>query len=569
VKPPVLFYSLFAVLLLFACAKPSESDLVLPEIEALIETQPDSALVLLEAMQPYHSKGQRNQAYYYLILTEAKYKNRASLLPCDSLIDFALNSLSKKTDKELLAKAWLCKGRIWRELKEPENTIQSYYKALHLLDNEKRYTETVSKIYYNLGDMYMDQDLYKDALKMYMKSYSLDVKESNKRNISLSLRHIGNTFFYLQKPDSAFLYIQEALIFAKQSNDSVSLMDRVYSDLGIYYLETGEYEESLHQLRKILNVTDNISLNKGLVFMFLQQVDSARINFLSSIESANLYTRATAYYYLNELERTAGNYQKAYTYLSEYVEQRDSIANLTRTSEIQTLVHKYNIETETDKVKAEYKQKIGITLFLFVILLLIILWRSSIRKRREKLQQKTAENELLKRELDFLDLQVQIKEANESLSKLQHGKMSDEELIRQKEMELALLNRNQGDNLFLATPGYVNIKNLIIRKKHDRECFNNSEIISLQNDVMTSFATLIKEIQSVCSTLNKEDYVLCCLSKLKIPNTIICFCMGNHDTAPIRQRKKRIKIKMKEADCMDLFFLLFGTEKEEKVKREP
>jgi tetratricopeptide (TPR) repeat protein len=548
-----IFYSLIALLLLSSCGKSNEIDPVLPEIEALIETQPDSALVLLEAMQPYHSVGQRNQAYYYVLLTEAKYKNRASLLSCDSLIDIALNVLNKKTDKELLAKAWLCKGRIWRELKEPENAIQSYYKALHLLDNEKGYTETVSKIYYNLGDMYMDQGLYKDALKMYMKSYSLDVKESNKRNISLSLRNIGNTYFFLQKPDSAVRYIQEAQVFAKQSNDSVSLMDRIYSDLGIYYLETREYEKSLHQLRKISNVTDNISLNKGVAFMSLQQVDSARINFLSSIESANLYTRAASYYYLNELEGSIGNYQKAYIYLSEFVEQKDSIFNLARTSEIQILDHKYNIKTETDKVKAEYKQKIAITLFLSVILLLITLLLYSIRDKKKKLQQQMLENRLLKRESEFIALSLQIKETGDVLSKLQLEKKLDTALIQQKEAELAELRSQVNYQIFLSTTSYLKIKKIIGQKESDRKCFSLEEQTRLQDDLKNAFPKLIADIQGAYS-LTDEDMSFCCLFQLEIPIPVICYAMGNASIHAAKQRKYRIKQKMAKSD----FDLLFG-----------
>jgi hypothetical protein len=531
------FMHLFLLLALSSCSHQKATDRILSEIEDLIEYKPDSALILLETLYPYDKMGKLNQAYYNILLTEAKHRNESSLLACDSLITFTIDFLNNKSNKLLLTKALICKAYIKEELRESENAVQLYHDALELLNNDEEYVGITSKIHYNLGNIYYDQNIYNEALKMYMRSYSLDVGLANFRNISLSLKNVGNTYFYLQKPDSAFHYFEQAIFFAKQSNDSVNLLNMIYNDIGIYYMEMGEYENYLHQIRKMSKITDKVYLNKGYAFMFLQQFDSARTYLLLGSESPDIFTKATGYYILNELEKSVENYQGAHFYLNKFLEQRDSIANFTAASEIRTLNHKFNIRIETERVETAYRQKIGVLLFSSLIILLLFL----VRYQKKRFQQKETENKLLKKESEFADLQIQIGRTNGELLEFQYKNNSNKELIQQKENELSLLQSQIGNRIFFTTPSYLKIKSLIRLKNANRKNFTEEDRKKLNEDIQISFSELITNLEDDYSSLSDGDILLCCLSKLEIPQAIISILTGSVSTQAVKQQKYRIR----------------------------
>ena len=78
--------------------------------DSLMEISPERTLAYLRKLDvSTYSAGDR--AYFSLLFTQATDKNMLSLLPCDSLIDTALDYYVKK-DGVNWARAWLYKGRI-------------------------------------------------------------------------------------------------------------------------------------------------------------------------------------------------------------------------------------------------------------------------------------------------------------------------------------------------------------------------------------------------------------------------------------------------------------------------
>jgi tetratricopeptide (TPR) repeat protein len=384
---------------------------------------------------------------------------------------------------------------------------------------------------------------------MYRKCYVLDVRATNPRNLSLSLKNIGTTYFYFQQPDSAFHYIREAARFARQSNDSVYLLNLIHNDLGAYYLKIKEYENALQQLQQVTKPAGYVYLNRGIAFIGLQQIDSARTNLLLSAQSSDRYTRMAADYYLSELEKNRKNYEQAYIYLANYLAQRDSIIDLTRTSDIQILIHQHNEKITEDKIRTEYK----ITLLVFVIIALAVLLLYSISNRKKTIKQKIQKYKLLQREKEIDILRIQIKKTGDDVLKLQSEKNADLELIQQKEKDLIQLCFQTGARLFMTTSGYQYIQKV---QKYSK-CLNEKEQEELQKSIHSSFPELIERLHSVCPALTENEILLCCLSILKLPAIISSYCMGNVDTAPIRQKKSRIKTKMTESKCEELFYFLF------------
>jgi tetratricopeptide (TPR) repeat protein len=514
-------FFIFIILFVSACTNSGRVAPTFSEVEILLDTKPDSALIL---------------------------------------IDLAIQHPDRKKDKELLAEAWLYKGRIWNKLREPDEAIGSYHKALDILGKEN-HTKIMSKIYDDMGNIYKEQDLYEKALEMFWKEYSLDLETSNNRGLALSLRNIGNTYFYIQKPDSAFQYLQQASAFARQSEDSIQLLDLIYNDISIYYDEIGEYEESFRYLQKVTDTREHIQLRKGSLFLSLQQPDSAFYYLVRSAETANIYTKTAAYYYLGELENQRENFKSAYHYCMKYIEQLDSIENLSKTIDLQIINHKYNIQT----YKNEHRKKYTVLLLSSVIFILIVIIIFSLLDKKKKIIQKRQENELLKKENEIFHLQNQIEKTKKRLFELQEEKDSGMKLTQEKELEkLQLKVDNSQCEIFKMKPIYKLILQFSRNKTE-----NNMEVLRakdrqlLENEIKSAFSNFLQNLQSTCPSLTNEEMMYCCLTKLNLQTKVISACFGYTDTNPVRQKKGRIKKKMFEQEAGGKLFLsIFGDKKE-------
>jgi tetratricopeptide (TPR) repeat protein len=527
----------------------------LAKAENIMKSYPDSAVMLLEKMDPLKNFNNYNTAYYYLLLTEARMKNKESLLPSDTLVDWVITHLNSKKDMRLKAKAWLYKGKIMMDLKEPDEALKCYQNAWDLLDKNDSMRFDVN---IDVGNIYTEKGLYEDALNIYYSSYLLGVQKSDIKNISLSLRNIGYTYFYRQESDSAYYYLQQALVCAKDCADSTYLSDLIHTDLSLFYEEKGEYEKAISELQKVKEITPSIYLNKGSSFMNLQQYDSARYYLLLSSESDFIYTQAASYFSLSDLETSVGNYKKSIAYLKKYDELRDSIDTESKTLEIQNLSYKYNLKTIVSSLKTQQKIRMGIIILFTTVSLLAISSIFIIEDKRKKIKQQQQEKEIL-------DLQAQILMAQNTILKIQSKDVKKKTFNYE---ELTTL-QNQIDDLqckmFRMKPIYSIIQQLNKQEKTSKEerkilKFNDRQ--TMKEEIGICFAEFINRLKTACPSIKEEDIELCCLTKLGLPFTTICLCFGFQDTDPIRQRKYQLKKRMSEEyNQIELFLSIFKPQK--------
>lgn len=81
---------LLIIVLSVACSRNNDIDNALSHAESVMEDYPDSALAILDTINPASLSGGRQNALYALLITQARYKNYC-LADDDTLIDVALN----------------------------------------------------------------------------------------------------------------------------------------------------------------------------------------------------------------------------------------------------------------------------------------------------------------------------------------------------------------------------------------------------------------------------------------------------------------------------------------------
>ena len=532
------FTVLSIILSHFSCNKYSNQlDSELLQLELLMDSNPDSSLFLLKNNWNNKELNNYNRLYYSILFIENLDMLGEPLYPYDSLLNSAILSLESNCNKDLLARLWLNKGRIYGEIDENKDALSCFREATKYVNKKEKIKQPTNyEINNELADIYTEIGRYKKALTRYRENSYL--YESDKIKSAFSLRNMGYTYLFISQPDSAFFYLNKALTVSKQAENSTFLSNLIYSDLSIYYENLDSLEKSLEFLRKIEPKSCSCFLNKGIIYNKMHEYDSAKYYFLEAACSNYLYTKASCYFFLNQIEDSLQNIAESKIYLQKYHELRDSIELQKKGSNINEIIHFYDLHTEVEQINRNHKTKniiIGFCLiFLLMFIILIILKRDKQKKEDSR-----------QRETEIKKLINQIKTTEQTIEELEIRKNENEELQCK---------------IFKMKDIYKTIEQLMEQDqiKKDKRVLKLEERIVLQEEIFLCFSEFIQSLQETCPQLNDDDIKLCCLTKLNLPLSVICLCFGSIGTNNIRQRKYKLKKKMtKESDNAQLFYSIF------------
>ena len=206
------FVSLLAVCL-FACNYHS-SNPMLQQVDSLLEMKPDSALTILKNISVLEDLPEVDKAYYALLLAEATDKNKLPLLPCDSLLNFALDYYGD--DDREKAVALMYKGRLLAQMNDEMSAIEHNLKALEVLQNYPQDLKCRRLIYSMLGVWYGDCELYDKALEIQNQAllYSFSAKDT-----AIAYHNIGYIYGMRDMQDSAITYQRKSVEYAMRSKE--------------------------------------------------------------------------------------------------------------------------------------------------------------------------------------------------------------------------------------------------------------------------------------------------------------------------------------------------------------
>ncbi len=105
----VIIFTFIGVLLMMCGCASYSVDARLEAAEGLMYSHPDSALVLLNHIDPEQLEGESNKAYYALLYTQARHENGCPMEDT-SLINSALNYYSKIGDEEKYVRSLIYKA---------------------------------------------------------------------------------------------------------------------------------------------------------------------------------------------------------------------------------------------------------------------------------------------------------------------------------------------------------------------------------------------------------------------------------------------------------------------------
>lgn len=530
--------------------------------DSLMEISPERTLAYLRKLDvSTYSAGDR--AYFSLLFTQATDKNMLSLLPCDSLIDTALDYYVKK-DGVNWARAWLYKGRIQKKMNMTEQALKSCFTALQGVEgNTGEELKLKGMLYEDMGSIYLHQSLYQKAFDAFYRSYQCDSLLNDHKVLMYSLSNMGWVRVVEGKEKEALFYLDQALELTLALKDSIFMSD-IYQRMS---LNCENVDSAFMYARLAGNYltekNDSISyyslwLTFGELYLDKQELDSAEYYLKRTLDIADFKRKILASYSLAEVEKIRGNYERAFEYQSYYGDNIDSIFSLNKASDIERLAYKYDSEAKVAKEKESRRflvQQLCYGGVLFVLVIAIIFQRIYRQRRIAQLQyeQRIAH---LNEQTALSQLQIERLEAQISALKLSGMEREQEIALKQAELCRVIDEKARLRNcLFTETSIFKRIQELSSQAKpgqdgvkRDPKVLLIKEQEKLKGVLFDIYDDYIRYLKDTYPKITDDDCIYCCLKLCEFDDQTIAYCFGNVSRQIVAQRRLRLKKKMVEVN---------------------
>ena len=253
----------------------------------------------------------------------------------NALTNFALAGAYKKNDSELpdslFFKPILFAGASYYNLGNFDSAFYFFKKAEHISSQNPGIDE-VERLYNKMGALYYQTGNYKQAINYFNKTInSLDKKNSDYLELYIQYKiNVGASYFKLKDYEQTMAIYKELLPY-KSNSQSLIL-----HNIGIIYLETGDYIKALHTLMP-LSYNKQIKLTDlARVYINLQFPDSAKL-YLDSSVAENIktngdhknITQGLALKYYGDYFTMQHNIEKAISLYQQSIVQLDKDFNET------------------------------------------------------------------------------------------------------------------------------------------------------------------------------------------------------------------------------------------------
>ncbi len=351
-------------MLLFSCQNTTQE---LIRAEALIESNPDSALTLIDRLLASKTiRSDKDFALSDLLKVQIYTKKGAQLQP-DSVLNFAINYYSKHSDGNRLASCYFYKGRLYKKQLDFEKAMENYLKAEETLTN-KTDAALLGRLNMDVGEILYYQNEYKPARGKFITADSLFLL-ANMQPQSFSCKmNYGRTYKDEKKYNTAIQYYLSVVHLAKDSLQAGALLQ----EIALNFSKWNKPDSALLYYRKVLkypNYENNLSIRYyqlADLFSELHQTDSAlQYAFRSFHYQPDIRTKRECYRVIVNSKAEKNDLKAVAKYMSLYQDCTDSIRKIdaqTKGSYIETM-HNTKREATSTRYKLLYA-----LIFLFVVI---------------------------------------------------------------------------------------------------------------------------------------------------------------------------------------------------------
>lgn len=519
----------------------------LAKAEAIMYRYPDSALHILQGIQPDNPSNNEQYATWALLMTQAQYKNQIE--QSDSLINIAYSYFINQDNAQRKA-------------------LALYYKGI--LCHESHHAE--------------------DALSFYLEA-TTEIEKTNDYQLGFLINsEIGLMYLYRKLNDYAMEYFEKAIKIG-QVNNYPTILASAMNETSFLFLKTGENKKALQYAKDCIKIkkTDQRIFSLGDTYRYLKMYDSAYFYLNQASLSPNIHTARSAYQALFYISQEEKDYKKAVEYSNKLWFYQDSIGKTDRNKALIEMQEKYDQqkiinENNLSQIKKDRIIRnvlIALIILSFIIAITNYLYQRKIVSQKQEILEKEEkiryftmkihENETLinrnKMRIEELTIQMEgsqeikeqwkeqnkirqeIQQQNEML-KLENNKLQNHisnyaQSLKEKSKELEAMEHLSEENQYLHKREAFLCNQLI----NQTELFNKLKTTKYIDDQLWQeikekidllFDNYTKRLYHQIPSLTDGDIQICCLIKLRFSNGDIANMLAISPTS-VSKRKLRLK----------------------------
>lgn len=559
----------------------------LAKAEAIMYRYPDSALHILQGIQPDNPSDNEQYATWALLMTQAQYKNQIE--QSDSLINIAYSYFINQDNAQKKALALYYKGILCHESHHAEDALSFYLEATTEIEKTNDY-QLGFLINSEIGLMYLYRKLNDYAMEYFEKAHHNAELSNNQTYIAFSFIYIARTFSQKKQYNKAIEYYEKAIKIG-QVNNYPTILASAMNETSFLFLKTGENKKALQYAKDCIKIkkTDQRIFSLGDTYCYLKMYDSAYFYLNQACLSPNIHTARSAYQALYYISQEEKDYKKAVEYSNKLWFYQDSIGKTDRNKALIEMQEKYDQqkiinENNLSQIKKDRIIRnvlIALIILSFIIAITNYLYQRKIVSQKQEILEKEEkiryftmkihENETLinrnKMRIEELTIQMEgsqeikeqwkeqnkirqeIQQQNEML-KLENNKLQNHisnyaQSLKEKSKELEAMEHLSEENQYLHKREAFLCNQLI----NQTELFNKLKTTKYIDDQLWQeikekidllFDNYTKRLYHQIPSLTDGDIQICCLIKLRFSNGDIANMLAISPTS-VSKRKLRLK----------------------------
>ena len=559
----------------------------LAKAEAIMYRYPDSALHILQGIQPDIPSENEQYATWALLMTQAQYKNQIE--QSDSLINIAYSYFTKQDNAQRKALALYYKGILRHESHHAEDALSFYLEAATEIEKTNDY-QLGFLINSEVGLMYLYRKLNDYAMEYFEKAHHNAELSNNQTYIAFSFIYIARAFSQKKQYNKAIEYYEKAIKIG-QVNNYPTILASAMNETSFLFLKTGENKKALQYAKDCIKIkkTDQRIFSLGDTYRYLKMYDSAYFYLNQACLSPNIHTARSAYQALYYISQEEKDYKKAVEYSNKLWFYQDSIGKTDRNKALIEMQEKYDQqkiinENNLSQIKKDRIIRnvlIALIILSFIIAITNYLYQRKIVSQKQEISEKEEkiryftmkihENETLinrnKMRIEELTIQMEgsleikeqwkeqnkirqeIQQQNETL-KLENNNLQNHisnyaQSLKEKSKELEAMEHLSEENQYLHKREAFLCNQLI----NQTELFNKLKTTKYIDDQLWQeikekidllFDNYTKRLCHQIPSLTDGDIQICCLIKLRFSNGDIANMLAISPTS-VSKRKLRLK----------------------------
>ena len=559
----------------------------LAKAEAMMYRYPDSALHILQGIQPDIPSENEQYATWALLMTQAQYKNQIE--QSDSLINIAYSYFTKHDNAQRKALALYYKGILRHESHHAEDALSFYLEAATEIEKTNDY-QLGFLINSEVGLMYLYRKLNDYAMEYFEKAHHNAELSDNQTYIAFSFIYIARAFSQKKQYNKAIEYYEKAIKIG-QVNNYPTILASAMNETSFLFLKTGENKKALQYAKDCIKIkkTDQRIFSLGDTYRYLKMYDSAYFYLIQACLSPNIHTARSAYQALYYISQEEKDYKKAVEYSNKLWFYQDSIGKTDRNKALIEMQEKYDQqkiinENNLSQIKKDRIIRnvlIALIILSFIIAITNYLYQRKIVSQKQEISEKEEkiryftmkihENETLinrnKMRIEELTIQMEgsleikeqwkeqnkirqeIQQQNETL-KLENNNLQNHisnyaQSLKEKSKELEAMEHLSKENQYLHKREAFLCNQLIkqtelFNKLKTTKYIDNKLWQEIKEKIDLLFDNYTKRLCHQIPSLTDGDIQICCLIKLRFSNGDIANMLAISPTS-VSKRKLRLK----------------------------